>query len=292
MKKFEKIYTISTTLIAIMMFACISCVPKAEAATLRVRDASTKPTTANTLEILLDTEGETINTIDGSIQISSSHSDLTKIIQSLSTRASAFTLWPNKPSLSKGDISFVGGVPNGIKGKDIILFTVMLASNDSTDISFSAKSVSGFLNDGQASKIDIKLSPASFVVSPIGDVSNSDLAKVIMEDKTPPKPFDIEVGRDDSIYDGKIFISFSTTDDDSGINRYEVIEGSNPVIRSGSPYVLTNQGANETITVIAVDNAGNIQASSIDLRSARFNWLFYVIVIILLIFAFYRMKSR
>ena len=55
------------------------------------------------------------------------------------------------------------------------------------------------------------------------------------------------------------FISFYTTDNQSGINHYEVTESGFQTVRSGNVYVLQDQTRTKNIEIRVFDNAGNIR---------------------------------
>ena len=201
----------------------------------------------NTVEVYLDTEGETINAVDGSITLDGFGKD----IISISTGESPLSLWPNKPSLIDSKISFTGGVPQGLSGKDILLFVINLQPTVKEELTILPKDVYVYLNNGKGDTI--KTSDRTiFMVK--GDTY---LESTTPNDVTPPKNFTVELGRDATAYEGKYFLSFFTTDEGSGITHYEVTEGdSNPVL-ADSPYILRDQTLQTKVEVKAYDNFGN-----------------------------------
>jgi hypothetical protein len=62
------------------------------------------------------------------------------------------------------------------------------------------------------------------------------------------------------MYGGKKFLSFPTTDTESGIAYYEVQEGGALPVRTGDQYVLVDQERGQIIIVTAYDVAGNARA--------------------------------
>jgi hypothetical protein len=119
--------------------------------------------------------------------------------------------------------------------------------------------------------------------SPLKDSWSTDLLK----DKTPPEPFTILLGQEGSVFDGKKFISFSTTDKQSDVEYYEVKEGSLPAIRTGNTYVLQNQNKIQKITVLAYDSAGNVRKEVYNESSK----IPYYIIIAVLLFWFLKKKK-
>ena len=77
------------------------------------------------------------------------------------------------------------------------------------------------------------------------------------KDTIPPEAFEIELYQDPSIFGGKYFIVFSTTDKQTGIDHYEVKEGKRKWQEAESPYLLGDQKLESIIKVKAVDKAGN-----------------------------------
>jgi len=84
-----------------------------------------------------------------------------------------------------------------------------------------------------------------------------------MVDATPPEPFKLEIGQDPTVFEGKYFLSFYTTDKTSGIDYFEIKEGKRASKIISSPYVLEDQTLQSKITVKAIDKAGNERISQI-----------------------------
>ena len=82
-----------------------------------------------------------------------------------------------------------------------------------------------------------------------------------MIDSTPPNDFLPKIGKDPSVFGGKYFLTFATTDETSGIDHYEISEtrGKRQEIwkKAESPYLLEDQSLQSKILVKAVDKAGN-----------------------------------
>ena len=105
-----------------------------------------------------------------------------------------------------------------------------------------------------------------------------------MIDMTPPEEFQPEIGKDPSIFEGKYFLSFATTDKTSGVDHYEILEEPQRNLLKRiftqsrhktehettqnwkvgeSPYLLGDQSLKTKILVKAVDKAGNEKISEI-----------------------------
>lgn len=207
------------------------------------------------ISLRVDTEGKKINAIEGTVQLATPEKNIFEI----STAGSAFSLWPNKPSLVNNAISFVGGTTDGISGDDILVFTIGLEPVSLSSL-IQIKNLTAYTADGEATAITIL--PKSYRLS---ELSTSTTAGnySISKDVTPPEAFTLERGSDPSLFNGLYFISFNTTDTGSGINHYEVKEGSNPPVRSGTPYVLQDQTLKSKVIVAAIDNAGNVRTATL-----------------------------
>lgn len=216
------------------------------------------------IHVVLDTEGEQLNVVDGSIAL-----DI-KGNYEFSTAGSVLSIWPTTPALSKDfkKMSFVGGVPDGFNSTRAELFDIAVTMNAAGDITLLPDHIVAYKNDGKGTpvtvtvkKIAIHVTPAEKNSTPIDEWSSAKSA-----DTVAPLPFTISIGKESTVYEGKQFITFSTTDEGSGIDYYEVQEGMLPKVKSGGVYVLRNNIGNEIIFVSAYDKAGNIRTETLDLR--------------------------
>ena len=113
--------------------------------------------------------------------------------------------------------------------------------------------------------------------------SNNEWSEVVTKDKVPPENFVITFGQDASVYEGKKFISFETTDALSGMDYFEVKEGENSPVKTGSPYVLKDQSGKSKIQVIAYDKAGNSKISTWNPSVTTKNNLILILVSLVII---------
>jgi len=235
----------------------------------------------------VDTEGVEINGVDGIIKI-----DGNVDVLNMNVAGSVFDLWPNKPSLNGQEIVFVGGSPSNVFGKKNKIFSFAVKARDTGKVNISLKQADVFLGDGHGTRIASLGKNNSFVIDKSKNQIKNELSDLILNDKISPKSFDIELGVDPSMYDGKYFISFYTTDDESGINRYEIRENNLPGLRATNSYVLEDQSLKGFVEVKAIDNAGNIKISTLDLSKTNiikkdknnYKYLIISIVLILIIF--------
>jgi hypothetical protein len=216
------------------------------------------------VQLMLDTEKDCINTVKGEIDFSK---DVLEAVN-FATGNSILTLWLEKPKIeqSLGKISFVGGIPGGYCGPlpgepgelDLLLKIFFKAKRDGTaNLRFSKES-QVLLNDGLGTPAKLSLKEAIFEISPEKtEAPKKEWEAEILKDNIPPEPFEIEIHQDPSIFEGKYFIIFSTTDKQTGLDYFEVKEGKRNWQKATSPYLLEDQSLQSIIKVKAVDKAGN-----------------------------------
>lgn len=234
------------------------------------------------LYVYLDTEGQVVNSVDGSLTLSDEHNGNFEV-QEISLANSVFTMWPRKPSLEiDNKISFVGGSPEGLSGNMLLLYKVIVKINAPGEFSVTPNEVTVYLHDGQGSSVKTNSDVSKIVVGePRGSVQNK-WQEIVSKDNTAPRAFTIDLLQDPVLYDGKKFILFETTDTESGVNYYEVKEGDYPFVRSGTTYVLIDQNSDKDIVVIAYDKAGNFQTSTLK-QKAPINWPGVVIAVLVIV---------
>jgi hypothetical protein len=274
--------------------------PTVQAATLYMdpNTVSLNRGDAAKVAIRLDTDeaaGECINAVDAVISYSESI-----IPVDITIGKSILPMWVENPVINKEKrtISFAGGIPNGYCGRvqgDPNLTNVLVeiffrapgmqvgggAERSAATVQF-ADETTAYLNDGAGTKASLTKLGANFtlgdsvgseIIDPLsGDVQNDDIS---------PEEFSASV---ESI-DGKWFVIFNTTDKQTGISHYEVIEESYkqsklfdfgaanaPWIETRSPYLLKDQTRNSVIRVKAIDKAGNeyITTLAIDEEARQF----------------------
>ena len=93
------------------------------------------------------------------------------------------------------------------------------------------------------------------------EVPEDEWQKLLEKDKIPPDPFEIKIGKEATVFEGKYFIAFSTIDKQTGIDYYEVKEGKRVWEKAESPHLLEDQSLRSKISVKAVDKAGNERIS-------------------------------
>lgn len=281
--------------IAIAIIMCSVILPAnvfaASISASSARSISAKDTA--TIGVYLNTEGQMINTIDGTVSLSDTHGGNFEV-KELSLAQSQVDLWTRKPSLDDSNtISFVGGIPGGITGEKLLLFTVIVKINDSGTFTVSPKNINVFLHDGLGTSLAVEKNSSTITVGAPKENVYDAWKEIVSNDNNAPKPFTIEMVQDPNLYEGKKFLSFETTDDESGIWYYEVKEGNNPPVRTGNHYVLINQKSNLDITVTAYDKAGNFQVAVFS-QSYPINWvrLGIALIVVCIIYGVYVIRRK
>ncbi|RLC39858.1 MAG: hypothetical protein DRH33_01715 [Candidatus Nealsonbacteria bacterium] len=210
-------------------------------------------------EIRLNTEGEYINTVKADLKFSQ---DILEV-KDLSEGNSILTLWVKTPAFlnQNGTVSFIGGVPGGYLGWDgllgRIIFKIKNQKSKIGEIKF-LESSQVLLNDGFATPAQLTTKGAILTILPEKiEKPRDEWQEELEKDTIPPEAFEIELYQDPSIFGGKYFIVFSTTDKQTGIDHYEVKEGKRKWQEAESPYLLGDQKLESIIKVKAVDKAGN-----------------------------------
>jgi len=274
------------------------------------------------LSVRLDTDesvGECINAVDAVITYSENI-----VPVDISIGDSILSMWVERPVINQTDrtITFAGGIPNGYCGRvegdprltntlaKIIVrspgFTVG-GSGDSKDtalVDFS-DSTTAYLNDGQGTQASLTTYGAEmYLQRNAGPGIIDPWREAVAADTIPPEEFSIFLDRNDFAFSGRYYISFNTTDKQTGIDQYQIIEESiselgtfnwgradAPWIVARSPYVLDDQSLNSIIRVKAIDKAGNEYIATLlpdeSLRTLSSQTLFnYALYIGLILFAF------
>ncbi|MEM9336228.1 MAG: hypothetical protein AAGA35_00020 [Patescibacteria group bacterium] len=254
------------------------------------------------VNIRVDTDeaaGECINVIDGVISYSDSI-----VPVDISLGQSIFSVWVEEPTINEADntITFAGGIPNGYCGRIAgdprltnTIATLIFRSpglqvggeddRNSARIEFTDDSAV-YLNDGRGTRASLQTFGTTITLNDtIGRGIDDEWLDAVAADEQAPNAFSIQLERDEIAFDGNYFITFSTSDKQTGISHYEVLEepltdlarftwsGTDaPWIRTRSPYVLQDQTLNSTIFVRAIDKAGNEYVARLvpdsDLRTA------------------------
>jgi len=242
-------------------------------------------------------KGECINAAEVVINFPK---DLLKL-EDFSTGESLFSLWIDKPDKTRldkinaeGIVSFSGGVPGGYCGKvpgdpgeSNILGQLFFKVPDGLKLNADGKgrmvfssSSAVLLNDGLGTAAKLTFINGEYTITKNAGKGLNELNNLIKADNLPPEPFVVELDKDAAVFKGQYFITYSTTDKQSGIDHYEIMETKLSDLAKAaegrtwldiifgrkitsswkigsSPYLLLDQSLGSQIKVKAVDKAGN-----------------------------------
>lgn len=246
-------------------------------------------------------QGECINTAE--IYLSSEPRILE--VKDFSKGDSIISLWLKEPEFSKesGLVSFIGGIPGGYcgllpgdPGKSNLLGTIIFEvrkGSEITEVKFLDSSQI-LLNDGLGTPAELEKKGKIFTIlagSP--EVVKKEWQERLEDDKIPPEPFGIEIRQDSLVFEGEYFLTFLTSDKQTGIDHYEVREGRREWKRAVSPYLLEDQNLQSIIGVKAVDKAGNERIVEYEpTGKPNLYWLILIFIVILIIIFWKFFKRR
>lgn len=240
-----------------------------------------------TIAVRVDTDelaGECVNAVDAVLAYDASIQPV-----DVSVGDSIFNVWVESPKIDPVNrtITFAGGIPNGYCGRiegdpklsNVIAKIVFrspglqIGGGDDANkamISFRDETAV-YLNDGFGTLAPLTTFPSTITLerNPGAEIVDT-WRKDVQSDKAAPQQFGIELSREDKAFGGDYFIVFNTTDKETGLSHYEVMEepasdltgfrwgrADAPWVTARSPYVLKDQSLNSVIRVKAVDKAGN-----------------------------------
>lgn len=111
-------------------------------------------------------------------------------------------------------------------------------------------------------------------------------------DSTLPEKFQLVAGSDTEAFGGKSFLSFSTVDKTSGMSHYKARFGFGMWQEVTSPLKLKKPLVGRTISVAAYDIAGNKTVATIQYESLIPNWLWSIIVVIIIVSLAYIVRRK
>jgi len=307
MKKY--ISKLKIILLLIFVFALFPCVSFAAKLYFEPSEGNYFQGDNFIVAVRIEPDGECINTVKANIGFPQ---DILEAIE-FSQGNSILTLWVKNPEISQGSgqISFIGGTPGGFCGrlagdpeKSNLLGKIIFQVKE-LNISEKTKATIKFLDDSQALLNDGFGTPANLVgqnaefniLSVVAETPKTEWQEELKKDNVPPEAFEINILRDPSIFNGRYFIVFSTTDKQTGVDFYEVKEGKKDWKKATtSPYLLEDQSLTSIIKVKARDRAGNERiAEHLPLRKPT---VWYLIISVLILgaviwwFSKKRLKSK
>ncbi len=207
------------------------------------------------VDLILDTQGENINALEGTIIFPTDLLELKRVDDG----GSIVNYWINRPDFK--DDNFAGIIPAGFNGRAKVLsliFEVKAGGNDIIDLTDARV----LLNDGKASDAVLGIKDFPFQFPNGASIADDTLVKDEL-DTDPPEEFNILFTKDENLFDGQYVLIFATQDKGSGVAYYAVNEGEG-FYEAQSPYVLSEQGLSQGVIVRAFDKAGNFREETFD----------------------------
>lgn len=250
------------------------------------------------VNLILNTEDETINAIEGAIIFPA---DLL-ILNDIRDGNSIINFWIEKSASSDGQFNFSGIVPGGYIGKEGQIISLIFKAKKEGNGNIQITGGKALLNNEESAESKLTVSDSSFVIS--GAVG-AETAIPKIEDNELPESFMPEVTSDPNIFDGKYFLVFSTVDKKSGIDRYEILESKlgNYHLSFGkwenaeSPYLLKDQKLQSYIFIKAIDKNGNERIETVSPQK-RLVWyentsiiIYIVLLLIFVVLLFFIIKK-
>jgi len=224
--------------------------------------------------------GECINAFDITVSFSDSIMPI-----DISLGRSIVPLWIEFPTINieNQTVTMAGGIPNGYCGRvagDLnltnIIADIVFRLPGTTPITdnpaiVTVTSATAYLNDGLGTSAPLRTFQAEYTLyDEAGEFIRDDWTDIVVADRIAPEPFEVTLIKGGLESRGKYYIEFNTTDKQSGISHYEVMEerdvknsffsfgaATAPWVRARSPYILDDQSLRSLIRVKAVDKAGN-----------------------------------
>lgn len=240
------------------------------------------------LKVEIDTQGETINAVDGKVILPKDIIEIKEIHDGNSN----INFWLQSPKeKNKGEIEFSGITPGGISGKNLLLFSVVFHQNNINQGDIVFDSIKVLKNDGLGTEIKTSVAVLGLPINTTKTVS--DIKDGLLKDIIPPEVFEPNILNNADSFDNKNLIVFATQDKDSGIDHYEIKEGFFDKFKIiESPYLLEKQNLHSKIYIKAVDNAGNERVIEFyPVGKIRWYLRYGIIGIILAVIAFFGVRQ-
>lgn len=256
-------------LVAFSVLACTLLAPlTAQGARLILSSESLTPSANRELKLILqlDPEGKSVNAVEGRITIAGNYS-----IQKVTGGNTIINLWVQKPEIQNGEVVFSGIIPGGYTGnlaadwegyKPGTVLELYVTPRNTGQIEATIRNARVLLSDGRGTEAPLTVHNFSaFVDKETGAAPSAPRQK----NAQPPNHFVPRVFHDPNVLDDKWLVAFATTDEQSGIDHYEIMERysrfdirqfftHNTWIVAQSPYELKNQRRDNYVFVKAVNH--------------------------------------
>ncbi len=289
-------------LIPIFIFA-FAFVFQAQAARLFFETETAEVGVGQEMEVTLrlDTEGETINAIEGEV-----HLPEIILAESIRDGNSMIALWAEPPEISDGKtIIFSGIIPGGRKISDGEVFSFIAKTNKAGIGTITLSGARVLLHDGKGTETETRTETLALRADkaiPLTDF-------LVEADLEPPEEFKLYLADDPNVFSGDYFLAFASQDKGLGIDYYEVLEtkerladerlGEWQVVKS--PYRIEDQTLKSFVYIRVVDRAGNIRVSVFEpsedlVKPIRINYKIiasvFLVILVLIVVVVYRRRRK
>lgn len=219
--------------------------------------------------VFLNTDGQLINAIEGKIIFPKDELDFLH----MQDGGTIISLWIETPSVPQKnrqessevqEIVFSGIIPGGYEGSQGYLFSLIFQAKQQGQAVITTSDEKLLLHDGVGLEAQVRRAPLQLSIE--DGIQGKEFTPPF--DGEAPEPFTPYISRSEDIFEGRWFLVFSTHDKGTGIDHYEVQEkreyrvgriqyAKGKWVRTESPYVLTDQQLKSTVSIKAVDRAGN-----------------------------------
>jgi hypothetical protein len=197
---------------------------------------------------------EIINVIEGSIRIPQGIT-----VEHIDTTGSSLRVFAHGPTLdlSQGTIEFTGGTPQGIEEATGTLFVIQARADSVGTYTILPRSVSAYEHNGEGTQVGITVPAVTVTVRDDGEVEER-------ASEGASTPLVTAIGKEETLFEGKWFVTFYGGESGAMIDRYEVKEGwFGKTVSAERYHVLRDQGRSATLFVTAVDANGNTVSTRI-----------------------------
>lgn len=259
------------------------------------------------VSVSLDPEGESINSVEGTISFPKEYVEVT----SVSTTDSVVPLWLERPKvLTSIDLSglshihFEGAIPGGFNGvrsayyngsKSGTLFSITLKSLKEGEILALLDGATLYLNDGNATALHVDTTTYPIAITSVTQaIAKPD--QLYVENQSL-KPY---IAKSELVADGKWALIIQNDETQHGVDHYEVAESkeffpekvaSYEWKKTESPYILKSQKRNVFVHVKALYADGTYTITTlppvenIDSTSDTSSILIFISIVLLALYA-------
>ncbi len=217
------------------------------------------------VDFSLDTEGLSVNGVEGSIKFNNENLSLVRIEEG----KSVVSLWVEKPEITaENTIKFSGIIPNGFDGvidpfngsykKPGLLFRAIFKGLKESSSAISAFPINTTLNDGMGTLVQT----TSFDLSI--NITNNTNSHIIKNTSDTPPELDFQIIQNSDLYAGKYVLIFQAKDKEAGIASVKIKEGGRKWVEIESPYLLKDQSRHNSISILTTNYGGISIIKNID----------------------------